>query len=46
MAKKALLMIILFFVGSGAGFNFALICGIKGNEWVKESKKDLSNKES
>lgn len=43
--KKTLLMIILFFVGSGAGFNFALICGIKGNEWVKESKKDLSNKE-
>ena len=43
--KKAILAIILFFVGSGAGFNFALICGIKGNEWVKNKKDDLSIEE-
>ena len=40
--KKSLFMLVLFFVGFGAGFNFALICGIKGNEWVKENKKDFS----
>lgn len=43
--KKAFLAIILFFVGSGAGFNFALICGIKGNEWVKNKKDNLSIEE-